>query len=89
MSDLPTTDENARVLLTSGRMAEAVGAYRWLIAERPDDFTLYNNMAEALRRMGLPAEALAALERADRAGGRSCHDSVQSRGAAGGAGAAG
>jgi predicted O-linked N-acetylglucosamine transferase (SPINDLY family) len=66
MSDLPTTDENARVLLTSGRMAEAVGAYRWLIAERPDDFTLYNNMAEALRRMGLPAEALTALERADR-----------------------
>ena len=32
----------------------------------PDDFTLYNNMAECLRRVGALAEALEALNRADR-----------------------
>jgi hypothetical protein len=40
MSDLPTTDEQARMLLSSGRLAEAVSAYRRTIADRPDDFTL-------------------------------------------------
>src|SRR3954470_17284673 len=66
MSDLPATDEQARALLSSGRLAEAVGAYRRTIAERPDDFTLYNNMAECLRRLGALAEALVALNPADR-----------------------
>ena len=66
MSDLPTTDEQARALLSSGRLAEAVGAYRRTIADRPDDFTLYNNMAECLRRLGALVEALEALNRADR-----------------------
>ena len=66
MSDLPTTDEQARALLISGRLAEAAGAYRRTIADRPDDFTLYNNMAECLRRLGALAEALEALNRADR-----------------------
>src|SRR3954453_9072435 len=66
MSDLPTTDEQARALLSSGRLAEAVGAYRRTIADRPDDFTLYNNMAECLRRAGALAEALGEFTRADR-----------------------
>jgi predicted O-linked N-acetylglucosamine transferase (SPINDLY family) len=66
MSDLPTTDEQARALLISGRLAEAAGAYRRTIADRPDDFTLYNNMAECLRRLGALAETLEALNRADR-----------------------
>ena len=66
MSNLPTTDEHARTLLSSGRLAEAVDAYRRTIADRPDDFTLYNNMAECLRRLGALAEALEALNRADR-----------------------
>jgi protein O-GlcNAc transferase len=66
MSDLPTTDEQARALLSSGRLAEAADAYRRTIADRPDDFTLYNNMAECLRRLGALAEALEALNRADR-----------------------
>ncbi|MGF7209434.1 putative O-linked N-acetylglucosamine transferase (SPINDLY family) [Skermanella aerolata] len=66
MSDLPTTDEHARILLLSSRLAESAAAYRRLIAERPEDFTLYNNMAEALRRLGALREALMALDRADR-----------------------
>jgi protein O-GlcNAc transferase len=66
MSNPPTTDEQARALLSSGRLAEAAGAYRRTIAGRPDDFTLYNNMAECLRRLGALVEALEALNRADR-----------------------
>ena len=89
MSDLPTTDEQARALLISGRLAEAAGVYRRTIAERPDDFTLYNNMAECLRRLGALAEALEALNRADRLLPRYATVARQPGGPYGGAWAAG
>ncbi|UEM05559.1 tetratricopeptide repeat protein [Skermanella rosea] len=66
MSEPAATDEAARSRMAEGCPSEAAGIYRRAIAERPDDFTLYNNMAAALRRTGDRSGALAALERAGR-----------------------
>ncbi|WP_158044989.1 tetratricopeptide repeat protein [Skermanella pratensis] len=66
MSEPAATEEAARSRMAEGRPSEAAGIYRRAIADRPDDFTLYNNMAAALRRAGDRSAALAALGRADR-----------------------
>ncbi|UEM23213.1 tetratricopeptide repeat protein [Skermanella mucosa] len=66
MSEPAATDEAARSRMAEGRPSEAATIYRRAIAEQPDDVTLYNNMAAALRRTGDRSGALAALERAGR-----------------------
>lgn len=66
MPEPSATDEAARSCLAQGSPAEAAAIYRRAIAERPDDFTLYNNVAAALRRAGDRSGALTALERACR-----------------------
>jgi tetratricopeptide (TPR) repeat protein len=53
----------ANALRSSGKLAEAEANYRTLLAERPDERAVVNNLADLLVERGCPEEALALLDR--------------------------
>jgi hypothetical protein len=52
----------ANALRSSGELAEAEVTYRTLLAERPDEPAVVNNLADVLTGRGCPDEALALLD---------------------------
>lgn len=52
----------ANALRSSGKLAEAEASYRALLAERPDEPAVVNNLADVLVERGCPDEALVLLE---------------------------